>query len=170
MTPLYLWGAMACGVPFLSVSLLAHSATARRAPATHQIFMSAVEIKGTTTETLAPPAVNPMELSKGYGFKAPGEADKGAPQRWEVSSYLFTPGFAAVQQGDAVTLTVFVVNGDHHEVALLALDGQTVVPTAIWRRGREYRVSCVAAQVGIYRLRCFTHAPTMTATILALPR
>jgi hypothetical protein len=65
--------------------------------------MTAVEIKGaTTTETLAPPSVNPTTLSKGYGFKAPGEADKNAPQRWEVASYTFIPGFITAQQGDTV--------------------------------------------------------------------
>jgi hypothetical protein len=98
MNPLDLRGEMVCGVLLLSVSLLADYALAQRPPATHQIFMSAVELKGsTTTETLAPPAVNPMELSKGYGFKASGEADQGAPERWEVSSYLLTSGFTTVQ-------------------------------------------------------------------------
>src|SRR3989442_14605534 len=131
---------MACSVLIFAVLLLPRVVAAQPAPTTHQIFMSAVEIKGSTiAEQLPPPAVNPTDLSKGYGFKAPGEADQGAPQRWEVSSYLFTPGFATVQQGDAVTLTVFVVNGDHHEVAVLAPDGQAVAPTATWQRGPEYR-------------------------------
>jgi len=171
MKRLDVWGVMVCSVLLWSASLPAPRATAQRAPATQEIFMSAVEIKGaTTTEKLSPPAVNPMELSKGYGFKAPGEADQSAPERWEVSSYLLTPGFVTVQQGDTVRLTVFVVNGDQHEVAVLAPDGQVVVPTATWQRGREYRVSFVAAQAGAYHLRCLTHAPTMTATVLALPR
>jgi plastocyanin len=132
--------------------------------------MTAVEIKGSTiTDTLAPPAVKPSELSKGYGFKGPGEADKTAPQRWEVASYSFAPGFITVQQGDTVTLTVFVVNGDHHDVAVLAPDGQVVVPTAVWQRGREYQVSFVAENMGTYQLKCLAHAPSMTANILVLP-
>ena len=133
--------------------------------------MTAIEIKGsTTTDTLAPPAVNPVDLSKGYGFKAPGEADKTSPKRWEVASYTFTPGFLTVQQGDRVMITAFVVNGDQHEVGVLAPDGQVVAPTATWQRGREYQVSFVAEKVGTYQLRCFAHAPTMTAHILVLPR
>ena len=141
------------------------------APSTHQIFMTAVEMKGsTTTDTLPPPAVNPIDLLKGYGFKGPGEADKTAPQRWEVASYTFAPGFITVQQGDTVALTAVVVNGDHHDVAVLAPDGQVVVPTAIWQRGREYQVSFVAEKMGTYQLKCFAHAPTMTANILVLPR
>ncbi len=171
MKRLAMWGAIACGVLLWSALLPGSNASAQRAPATQEILMSAVEIKGaTTTEKLSPPAVNPVELSKGYGFKAPGEAEPGAPERWEVSSYLFTPGFVTVQQGDTLRLTVFVVNGDQHEVAVLAPDGQVVVPTATWQRGREYKISFVAEQVGAYHLRCLTHAPTMAATILALPR
>jgi hypothetical protein len=67
-------------------------------------------------------------------------------------------------------LTVFVVNGDHHEVAVTGPDAQVVTPTATWQRGREYRVSFAAAQAGAYHLRGLNHAPTMSATILALPR
>lgn len=48
----------------------------------------------TTTDQLAAPTVNPKDLSKGYDFKAPGEADKNVPQKWEVSSYVFVPGRA----------------------------------------------------------------------------
>ena len=124
------WRAAAFGMLILSACLWGREASAQQAPRTHQVFMTAIENKGgTTTETLAPPAVNPVELSKGYGFIGPGEADKTAPQRWEVASYSFAPGFITVSQGDTVTLTAFVVNGDHHDVALLAPDGQVVVPT-----------------------------------------
>jgi hypothetical protein len=42
--------------------------------------MNTVEYKGsTTTDKLAPPAVNPATQSKGYVFKAPGETNKTAP-------------------------------------------------------------------------------------------
>jgi plastocyanin len=68
-----------------------------------------------------------------------------------------------------VTLTASVANGDQHDVAVLAPDGQ-VAPTALWQRGREYQVTFVAEHAGTYHLKCFAHAPTMTATILVLPR
>jgi plastocyanin len=171
MRPRHLWRATAFGILLISAWLLGRDAHAQGAPRTHQIFMTAIEIKGsTTTTTLAPPAVNPVDLSKGYGFKGPGEADKTTPQRWEVTSYTFVPGFITVPQGDTVTLTAFVVNGDQHDVAVLAPDGQVVVPTATWQRGREYHISFVAEKVGSYQLKCFAHAPTMTANILVLPR
>jgi plastocyanin len=171
MKPQHLWEATTLGILLTSAWLWGQGVSAQVAPRTHQIFITAIEIKGsTTTETLAPPAVNPVVQSKGYGFKAPGEADKTIPQRWEVSSYSFVPGFITVQQGDTVALTAFVVNGDHHDVAVLAPDGQVVVPTALWQRGREYQTSFVAQQAGTYQLKCFAHAPSMTANILVLSR
>jgi hypothetical protein len=69
-----------------------------------------------------------------------------------------------------VTLTAFVVHGDQHDVAVPAPDGQVVVPTALWRRGRESQVSVAAERAGPYQPKCFAHAPTMTATMLVLPR
>lgn len=167
----HLWRAAAFALLIVCAGLWGRDAGAQQAPRKQTIFMTAVEMKGsTTTDKLSPPPVNPVELSKGYGFKGPGEAEKTAPQRWEVASYIFTPGFITMPQGDTVTLTAFVVNGDQHDVAILAPDGQAVVPTAIWQRGRQYEVSFVAEQAGTYHLKCFAHAPTMTANILVLPR
>jgi plastocyanin len=166
-----LWSASAVGMLIFSLCTLAQGGQAQRAPETHMISMAAVEFKGSTTsEQLDPPSSNPANLSKGYGYKAPGEADKNMPQRWEVSSYVFTPGFITVQEGDTVMFTTFVVNGDQHEVFVSAPDGQPAVPTATWQRGRQYQTSFVAEKVGTYQLTCATHAPTMTATILVLPR
>lgn len=166
-----LLGSIALGVLGLPAILLSRDVNAQRAPTTHTIFMTAVEVKGSTTvDKLTPPPVNPKDLSKGYGFKAPGEADKNAPQKWEVASYMFLPGFVALRQGDTITLNLFVVNGDEHEVRVLAPDGQIVVPKTTWTRGREYQLFFVAEKMGSYQLSCSTHAPTMTATILVLPR
>ena len=138
---------------------------------THTIFLSGVEVKGaTTTDKLVPPPVNPADLSKGYGFKGPGEADKNAPQRWEVASYIFSPSYITVRQGDTVALTVFLVNGDEHEVMVTGPDGTPLVAKRTWNRGREYSVRFVAEQPGPYQLVCSTHAPTMATTFFALPR
>ncbi|HXG52386.1 MAG TPA: hypothetical protein VNN77_13400 [candidate division Zixibacteria bacterium] len=140
-------------------------------PTTHTIFMAAIEIKGgTSADKLEPPSINPKDLSKGYDFKAPGQADKNDPKRWEVSSYMFAPSSLAVQQGDTVRLTAFVVNGDEHHVRVNDPDGREVIPETKWNRGREYRLSFVAEKIGIYHLTCSDHAPTMAATIVVLPR
>ncbi len=152
--------------------LLAGDVGAQQPAATaHTIFLTALEVKGSTTaDKLAPPSLNPKDISKGYELKAPGVADKNAPQKWEVSSYLFTPAFVTVRQGDEVILNVFVVNGDEHEVWITAPDGERVLPKTIWNRGREYRVRFLAAKVGAYQLTCSNHAPTMAAAFLVWPR
>ncbi len=160
------------GVTLLGLLLSTRGSLAQAdRPTTHTIFISGVEIKGgTTTDKLAPPTVNPKELSKGYGFKAPGEADKNDPKKWEVSSYIFSPGFVTVRQGDTVKLTAFIVNGDKHEVWITSPDGQKVVPNVVWQRGREYQVQFVAEKTGAYQLVCSEHAPSMITTFLVLPR
>jgi plastocyanin len=147
------------------------SDTRAQNPTTHNIFVSLIEVKGgTTVDKLQPPPQNPKDLSKGYEFKGPGVADKSSPHRWEVSTYMFAPAFMTVRQGDEVVLTAFVVNGDEHEVWINAPDGTTVVPRTKWSRGREYQARFVAERSGPYQLLCSGHAPTMTATVFALPR
>lgn len=159
------------GAMLFGLALSGESLGQTDTPATHTIFMTAIEIKGgTTADKLTPPAVNPKDLSKGFDFKGPGQADRQNPQRWEVSSYMFTPSFVVVRQGDTVKLTAFVVNGDEHEVRINGPDGREVVAKTIWNRGREYEVSFVAEKLGAYQLACSTHAPTMGATFLVLPR
>jgi len=152
--------------------LLATASLAQTGPSAHAIFMTAMEVKGgTSADQLVPPAVNPADLSKGYGFKAPGEADKRDPKRWEVSSYVFSPAFVTVRQGDKVDLTIFVVNGDAHRDNWIAdPEGRKIVSDITFNRGREYKLSFVAEKAGAYHLTCSEHAPTMVATILALPR
>ena len=170
----YLGRTVVLGALILSRSLLAGDVGAPQAATTHTLFMNVVEYKGSTTsEKLAPPQVNPATLSKGYVYKGPGEADKTAPQQWEIDSYAFAPGFVTVPQGDTVAVRVFVVNGDKrdkHEVSVLAPDGQVAVPAATWTRGGEYPVSLKAEKVGTYKLSCAIHGPSMTANILVLPR
>jgi plastocyanin len=155
----------------LTLVVAVSSDTGAQSKATHTVFVSLVEIKGgTTADKLQPPTLNPQDLSKGYEFKGLGAADKNSPQRWEVSTYMFAPGYVTVRQGDEVVVTAFVVNGDEHEVWINAPDGTTVVPKTKWNRGREYRASFVAEKPGAYQLLCSNHAPSMTATFFAIPK
>lgn len=158
--------------PIAALALvIVSSDTGAQSKATHTVFVSLVEIKGgTTSDKLPPPTLNPKDLSKGYEFKGPGTADKNSPLRWEVSTYMFAPGYVTVREGDEVVVTAFVVNGDEHEVWINAPDGTTVVPKTRWTRGREYRTSFVAEKPGAYQLLCSNHAPSMTATFFAIPR
>jgi len=168
ISPLLLAGVTLLG---LSLSPCVSFGQSAAPTTTHTIFLTGLEVKGATTANkLAPPAVNPKDLSKGYDFKKPGEADKQNPQKWEVSSYTFSPGFVTVRQGDTVKLTAFIVNGDKHEVWISDPDGRRIVPSTVWNRGREYAVQFVAEKVGTYQLICSEHAPSMITTFLVLPR
>lgn len=139
------------------------------APAVREYYLNVIEIKGTTnTDDLAPPTVDPSTLSDGYGYKAPG-FDSANPKNWRAESYMWTPAAMTVLQGDTVDLTIFVLNGNVHDVWVEAPDGTEVVNEFTMNRGRQYNKSFSASQAGVYRLICNTHEPTMTAYITVLP-
>jgi plastocyanin len=125
-----------------------------------------VEIKG-ATDGIPAPEIDPVSLSQGYGYKSPGEYDPESPNKWQVATYMFSPGAMSVVEGDAVTLRMFGVNGDEHRIFVEAPDGSVVVDPITANRGREYQVSFTADQTGHYKLICSTHGPTMTADILS---
>jgi plastocyanin len=162
-------GVVAIGLGAI-VLALATSGDLGAQPRGHSIYMTAVEFKGaTTSDTLAPPSVDPSKLSSGYAYKALGQVEPSAPQRWEVASYQFSPSFVTVHQGDSIMLSVFIANGDHHEVRLTDPDGQVVLEKAGWDRGREYTKFFQVEKAGDYHLECAIHKPSMTATIMVLP-
>ncbi len=130
--------------------------------------VSIIEIKG-ATDGIAPPDMNPVDLSDGYRFKPPGEYDADNPDKWQVSTYLFSPAAMMVAQGDQVNLRTFVINGDEHKVWLEAPDGSQVGDEVLMNRGREYNFSFTADQAGYYTWHCDNHEPTMSAVILSLP-
>ncbi|MEK7281531.1 MAG: hypothetical protein AAB037_04170, partial [Chloroflexota bacterium] len=93
-----------------------------------EITVTGVEMKGsTTTKDLAVPPVNPREISEGYRYKAPGEADKADATKWEVSSYVWQPGAMTVFQGDEVTLRIFIANGDKHTTWIAGPEDEEIV-------------------------------------------
>ncbi len=135
-----------------------------------RFFVTALEFKGgTSVEDLAPPDLNPADLSDGYELKAPGSIEDD-PTRWEVSSYAWNPAAMTVLQGTQVSLSIFATNGDEHKVWIEAPDGSEALPETVMNRGREYDVGFSADQAGTYILHCDNHDPTMTGIITVLPR
>ncbi len=158
------------GATVMSLLAAACSAdTVAGATGQREITVTGVELKGTTsTKSLVAPSVDPTTLSAGYRYKAPG-FDEEKPANWQVATYIWTPGSMVVHEGDEVTLSVFIVNGDHHVTRLVAPDGSQIGATDDYQRGRETKVTFSADQVGTYRFICDTHAPTMSADILVFP-
>lgn len=132
-------------------------------------YVNAIEIKG-STDGIAPPTINPKDLEKGLGYTPPGEYDSSNPDKWQVASYIFSPGAITVFQGDTVTLVMFVVNGDIHANRIEDPDGQIVVAEQTHNRGRQYTMSFVAEKAGVYQLRCKEHAENMRMLITVIPR
>ena len=155
-----------------SVSALQTKAGKIAAPAKDVEFVvTGVEWKGATSiDSLAAPTTDPKTLSSGYRYKAPGEFEPTNPKRWEVSSYVWSPGAMTALQGDKITLRTFIINGDEHAACMEAPDGTKVVQAQNLNRGRQYLLTFTAAQAGTYKLICGSHAPTMTAAITVLPR
>ena len=140
-------------------------------PTEHFIEVTAFEVKGATSANdLDPPDVDPSTLSDGFGYKAPGEYDSDNPDKWQVASYMWTPGQMVANQGDTLNLHFFVLNGNEHEVWIEGPDGETIVDETMMNRGREYNMTVTATKAGVYRLICNNHEPTMTAEIVVLPR
>lgn len=129
--------------------------------------LAAIEIKG-STDGIPAPDIDPTTLSAGYRYKAPGVFDAANPNKWEVSTYLYSPGSLSVVQGDEVTLRIFGINGDTHEMWVEAPDGTKVTEVTTLERGRQLTLGFTADELGHYRVVCATHAPTMTADILSL--
>lgn len=153
------------------------------APAAERTFYVTVhEPRGGTT-ALPPPVVNPETLSKGYVFHPVG-FDPARPTRWDVESYIYAPAMLVANEGDRVTLKIFVVNGDKHDTTIVDPAGRPtsarvsvpgeVTPTDATafdtQRGRETSVSFRLARAGMYEVRCVTHSPNMTLYLFALPR
>jgi plastocyanin len=137
---------------------------------TRTIEVTAFEIKGSThASELAPPSSDPSMLSNGYGFKGVGvyEADS---DKWQVATYLWSPGEIVAYQGDTLNLHFFVINGNIHTVWIEGPDGETVVDEIEMNRGREYNISLRPTKAGVYRLICDEHDPSMTAEIVVLAR
>jgi hypothetical protein len=60
MSARHLWRATAFGILIMSAWLLGRHASTQQVPRTQQIFMTAIEIKGSTsTDNLAPPGGQP---------------------------------------------------------------------------------------------------------------
>ncbi len=132
-------------------------------------YITVAEIKGYTSGIEAP-SVNPKDLSDGYGFYPAGTVDPERPDRWGVGAYFFMPASMIAFQGDKVSLTTIVLNGDEHTIWIEGPDGNEASGEELWNRGREYKTSFIASKAGTYILHCDNHEPTMTAYIQVLPR
>ncbi len=129
-------------------------------PATHTIYMAAVEPKGSATVDKEPFPDAPLPQGGGYALKEPG-----ADGKWEVETYAWSPEQFVVIEGDTVNLEILGVNGTRHEASI-----EGYVDSFVVERGKLTSLSFVAETPGVFKIVCTTHKPSMTGEILVLPR
>ena len=138
-----------------------------------EFFVTATEFEGEASisgkEKVPTPKVDPEDLSDGYEYEKPGEANPNEGDVFKVASYGFSPSFMGVRQGDTVALRIFGVGGVH-KIWVEAPNGDEVFKVQKMFPGREYLKVFKASQSGIYNLKCDNHEPTMTARILVLSK
>ena len=131
------------------------------AAAEKRVFtIAAVEPKGGVTVDKEPFPTEALPAGGGYVLNKPDSNN-----RWEVSTYLWTPGQIIVNEGDEVTLEFVGINGAAHPTSIKGFDKSFVL-----KRGTVTRVSFVADKPGVFPIECHTHRPSMTAEIIVLPR
>ena len=131
------------------------------AAAEKRVFtIAAVEPKGGATVDKEPFPADALPDGGGYVLNKPD-----ANNRWEVSTYLWTPGQIIVNEGDEVTLEFVGINGASHPTSIKGFGKSFVL-----KRGTVTRVSFVADKPGVFPIECHTHRPSMTAEIIVLPR
>ncbi len=145
----------------VALALLAGSCGSAAAPAatTRTIHMTAVEYKGSTE--VAKEAFPTSTLPEGGGYLRKAPADG----KWETSTYRWEPGTIVVYQGDEVELRIFGVNGATHPGKIEGYDKSFAV-----KRGELTTMKFKADRPGVFRILCDVHSPSMTGTLVVLPR
>src|ERR1019366_3680866 len=92
---------------------------------------------------------------------------KTGDKAFTVQQDMFIPSAIVVHQGDVVALRIFDLQG-HHKIYVEDPTGALVFGKFTTYAGQEYLKVFKANQLGIYRLVCETHDPTMKMLITVL--
>lgn len=126
------------------------------------IWINAIEIKGATNaDELGAPGSDPGDVGDAFGFKW---LEEGV--RWQVASYIFTPGSIVVNEDDRVTLRFFAVNGNIHDIYV----DQYQPGERTLNRGRFMDIQFTANTPGTFEVVCTNHEPSMRSTLIVNPR
>jgi len=151
------------GVAALAVGLSAcggDSAGGAAEPATHTLYLEAIEPKGTTNVEKEPFPEESLPEGGGYALDEPD-----AEGNWVVETYKWSSDQVVVTEGDTVNLEILGVNGALHEGKIEShVDAFTV------ERGKLTSLSFEAGAPGVYKIICTIHQPAMTSELVVLPR
>jgi plastocyanin len=125
---------------------------ARAAVKTRQIYMSAVEWKGSASVAKEPFPTAAL----------PGSEElKGDQTTWAIETYRFDTALVAACVGDRVTLNIFGVNSSHHDINIPDFGKSFRV-----KRGMLARTTFTVKKPGLYPIMCITHQPSHRADLL----
>ena len=152
------------GVSVSAAFALSAGDEATAAPKVRQIYMSAVEWKGSAS--VAKEAYPTAALPGGGGYEscAPGSQEcdlKGDTTKWAVETYRFDTALVAACVGERVTLNIFGVNAAQHQITIPDFGKSFLV-----KRGMLARTTFRVTKPGIYPILCITHQPSHRADLL----
>jgi hypothetical protein len=138
---------------------------AKGAVKVRQIYMSAVEWKGSASVAKEPFPTSALPEGGGYEKFAPGSSEMGGDQtKWAVETYRFDTAVVAACAGERVVLNIFGVNAAEHHINIPDFGKSFVV-----KRGMLARQTLNAKKPGIYPIICITHQPSHRADLVVLP-
>lgn len=91
--------------------------------------------------------------------------EPNAEGRWEIATYIWSAQQITVNQGDDVTLQFVGINGATHPTTIEGYDQAFTL-----KRGTVHNVSFKADKVGVFKIICATHGPTMTSELIVVPK
>lgn len=157
--------AFVVGVMSLSaVFALGAGGDAKAAVKVRQIYMSAVEWKGSASVAKEAYPTAPLPGGGGYESCAPGSQEcdlKGDTTKWAVETYRFDTALVAACAGERVTLNIFGVNAAEHQITVPDFNKSFVV-----KRGMLARTTFTVKKPGLYPIICMTHQPSHRADLL----
>ncbi len=143
----------------LTAACAGEKGAATISPTKWVINMSAVEYKGSTEVAKEPFPAQAAPPGGGYILKPPTDG------KWETSAYRWAPEVITVFQGDDVELRIFGINGAEHPSTI-----EAYVDSFNVKRGQLTSVAFKADRVGVFKLICAIHLPSMEGYLIVLPR
>ena len=135
---------------------------AKAAVKVRQIYMSAVEWKGSASVAKEPYPTAALPGGGGYESFAPGSEEMAGDQtKWAVETYRFDTALVAACVGERVVLNIFGVNAAEHHINIPDFGKSFVV-----KRGVLARQTLNVKKPGLYPIICITHQPSHRADLL----
>ena len=127
-----------------------------------QIYMSAVEWKGSASVAKEAYPTSALPSGGGYEKFAPGSEEMAGDQtKWAVETYRFDTALVAACVGERVVLNIFGVNAAEHQINIPDFGKRFVV-----KRGVLTRQALTVKKPGLYPIICITHQPSHRADLL----